>query len=419
MPYGCTVLPVGSTDGKRKEYKLSEVKATKTAEPAPANEKVTVLKPAAPTVSPARFRRRHKGLIFSFFLLVALPTITAIYYLYDVAADQYSSRVSFSIRSEEITNPLDALGSLSQLSTGTSSDASILNEYLRSQNLVEDISKNIDLAAIYSKPENDPFFAYDTGQPIEDLVKYFKRMNYVSFDSNNGLLDIESFAFTAEDAQVVATEIMQASSALVERLSRIAQEDTTRLAKFELERAQERLTQTRIALGELRGREQTVDPRTDLESQMGVLTALQNKLAEALIEYDLLIATTQTSDTRVEAVQRTISAIEKRIVEERNKVGRTTLDGERSLAGVVGEFETLMSERQFAEQAYLSASVSYEVALAEARGKSKYLAAHIPPTKAQSSQYPDRILWSVSIFGICFIFWSVAVFATYAMFDRR
>lgn len=403
---------------------MSDAEATKVPEAQselkePSTNVTVLKKKPLSTAPPSKIRRRHIGLLVSFLLFVLGPTAAAVYYLNEVAEDQFLSRVSFSIRSEEIQNPLEALGSLSQLSSGSSSDASILNEYLRSQKLVEDISGRLDLAKIYSKPENDPIFAYRPNQPMEGLVKYFQRMNYVNFDSNNGLLDIESYAFTSEDAQRVAEEILFVSSQLVERLSRIAQEDATKLAKFELERAQERLTNARIAVGELRGREQTVDPRADLESQMGVLTALQNQLASALIEYDLLIATTSNTDSRVATTQRTIEAIEHRIEEERNKVGRSVLDGEKSLAGVIGEFEVLAADLEFAQQAYLSASVSYEAALTEARRKSKYLAAHIPPTRAESSQYPDRTLWVLSVFSLALLIWSVITLTVYAMFDRR
>jgi capsular polysaccharide transport system permease protein len=401
---------------------LSDAKTTAikpAAAPKPPSASVTILNSAASTVSKSKLRRRHVWLIMSFVLFVALPTAAAIFYLYQIAEDQFSSRVSFSIRSEQAQNPLDALSSLGQLSTGSSSDASILNEYLRSQKLVEDIQANIDLKAVYSKPEFDPVFAFNADKPIEDLVTYFQNMNYVTFDAGNGLLDVEAFAFSPDDAQMIATAIMNASSSLVERLSSIAQEDTTKNAKFELERARERLEQSRVTLGELRGREQIIDPRADLESQMGVLTALQSQLATALIEYDLLLTSTRETDPRLTAGKRKIEAIENRIEDERNKIGQIALNGGSSLATVVGDFESLMADREFAEKAYLAAAVTYDAALSEARRKSKYLAAHIPPTLAQSSQYPNRTLWALAFFGGCLLIWSVAMLTVYAMLDRR
>lgn len=377
-------------------------------------------KAATLAAKPARPRKRHWGILLSFLLLVAAPTAAAVYYLYTIAADQYSSRVSFSIRSEEFQNPLDALGTLGQISTGTSSDASILNEYIRSQKLIEDISADLDLGALYSKPDYDPIFAFDPDRPIEDLIDYWHWMTYVTYDAGSGLIDVEAFAFTAQDAHLIATAIMNASSGLVDELSNIAREDTTRHAAYELERAKERLTEARVALGALRDQEQLIDPRADLEARMGVLTALQQQLAEATIEYDLMVGSTRAGDSRLDTISRRIEAIENRIVQERNKIGQNSSNPEeQAFASVVGAYESLLADREFAEQAYIVAAASYDTALAEARRKSRYLAAHVPPTMAQSTQYPNRLLMALGVFGAMLLFWMIAVLTVYAMMDRR
>lgn len=386
----------------------------------PAPSPVTVLNPSAPpTVKPAHVRKRHVGFFISFLVAVVLPTVVAVYYLFEIAEEQFSSRVSFSIRSEEFKNPLDALGSLGQISTGTSSDAGILNEYIRSQKLLEDISEKIDLRAIYSKPEFDPVFAFDPDLPIEDLLKYWNRMTHVAYDAGSGLIDVTAFAFSAEDAHLIANTVMTASNDLVNTLSNIAREDTTRHAKYELERARERLVVTRIELGKLRDEEQIIDPRADLESRMGVMTVLQQELANSIIDYDLLLGNTSESDPRLTTLKRRIAAIENRINEERDKIGRATSGGDKALATVVGDYESLLAEREFAEQAYIAAAANYDTALAEARRKSRYLAAHVPPTFAESSQYPRSNLISLGVFGTCFLFWTVMLFSVYAMLDRR
>lgn len=368
---------------------------------------------------PARLRLRHVTLFFSFLLIVIVPTAAAVWYLYTIAADQYSSRVSFSIRSEEFENPLDALGSLGQISTGTSSDASILNEYIRSQKMLEDLRAKVDLPALYSKPEYDPVFAFDPNLPIEDLLEYWQRMTYVSYDPGAGLIDIEAFAFTAEDAHVIAKAVMQASSDLVDTLSRIAREDTTRHAEYELARARERLTEARLAVSKLRLRERIIDPQADLESRMGVLSALQQQLAESIIEYDLLVESARSDDPRLATVETRIEAIENRIEQERNKIGQTTTGSDRTLALVVGDYESLAADREFAEQAYLAAAATYDTALAEARRKSRYLAAHVPPTRAESAQYPRRELISLGVLAIMTLVWMISVLTVYAMMDRR
>lgn len=406
-----------------RDFGVNDVNQVESPKPTPktGTAATTTLNQTVRSVaSAARPRKRHFLFALSFILLAPLPTILAAFYLYAISADQFSSRVSFSVRSEEFTNPLDALGSLGQLSTGTSSDASILNEYIRSQKILEDMSDIVDLEAIYAVPEFDPVFAIASGLPIEDLLRYWQRMTHITYNSGTGLIDIEAFAFTPEDANEIATAVMNVSGKLVEVLSNIAREDTIRHAQYELTQARERLKVARTALGELREREQIIDPRIDLESRMGVVTALEQKLATAIVEYDLLAGSTREGDSRRTIEERTIAAIEDRIIQERNKIGHSSgQQGGASLSTIVGDYETLLADREFAERAYTAAAANYDSALAEARRKSRYLAAHIPPTMAQSPERPKRLLLSLGVFGACLLLWMIGTLTVYAMLDRR
>ena len=138
---------------------------------------------AAPTPKPMqapgrmRYKKRHKGLATGFVVLVLLPLAAIAAYLYLVATDQYASRVGFSVRSQEMpSSESDLLGGLMALSSGSSKDSDVLYEFIGSQQIVDLINADLDLVAIFSKPENDPFFAYDPNGTIEDLVDYWGRM---------------------------------------------------------------------------------------------------------------------------------------------------------------------------------------------------------------------------------------------------
>jgi capsular polysaccharide transport system permease protein len=85
---------------------------------------------------------------------------------------------------------------------------------------------------------------------------------------------------------------------------------------------------------------------------------------------------------------------------------------------VIGEYETLLVDLEFAQQAYVSAAAAYDSALAEARRRSRYLATHIPPTMAESAQYPRRLLLVLATFGGLLLFWLIAVLSYYAARDR-
>ncbi|MEM9426502.1 MAG: sugar transporter, partial [Pseudomonadota bacterium] len=101
----------------------------------------------------------------------------------------------------------------------------------------------------------------------------------------------------------------------------------------------------------------------------------------------------------------------------RRKLGRDG-DGE-DYATTLAEFERLAVDREFAEQAYTAALATYDQALAEARRKSRYLAAYIRPTLAEASEFPRRevLLGLLAFFLISA--WAIAVLIYYSVRDRR
>ena len=121
-----------------------------------------------------------------------------------------------------------------------------------------------------------------------------------------------------------------------------------------------------------------VDPQADVEGQMGLLTALQEELAKALVERDMLLTYAEPADQRVQQANRRITAISDRIEDERTTLGAPGNAGK--LPEVVGDFEALQVDLEFASQAYTQALANLALARAEARRQSRYLAAHVEPT---------------------------------------
>ncbi len=370
-----------------------------------------------PVSAAPRARRRHTWIALSFLLGVLLPSFGAGWYLYAVAADQYASTVGFSVRKEEVASPIELFGGIADVATTGSSDSDILYEFIQSQEIVEALERRLSLSPRYARATGDPFFAYDPAGTIEDLLNYWSYMVRITYDSTTELIEVRALAFTPEDATAIATGIFEESTRLVEKLSAVAQQDTIAFAEAEVERAVERLKAAREALTGFRSRTQIVDPTADLQGQMGLLSTLEQQLAEALIGADLLRESTRASDPRITQADLRIEVIEARIADERRKLGHD--GGGDDYATKLAEYERLAVDREFAEQAYTAALATYDQALAEARRKSRYLAAYIKPTRAEASEFPRKEV----LLGLVMFFlaagWAIAVLVFYSVRDRR
>ncbi|MGJ8547350.1 MAG: sugar transporter [Sulfitobacter sp.] len=376
----------------------------------------------APVAPMAKMRKRHFGILASLMLIVILPLIVVGWYLAVRAVDQYASTVGFTVRSEDGTS-LGLSTMLAAIGGGsTQTDTDILYEFMQSQVLVDNIQDRFDLRAHYSVPhDQDPFYTLPPDASPEDLLSYWSRIVTVSYDQASKLIELQVRAFSPEVAQAIATAILEDSQELINELNSQARADTLRYAEQDLEEARQRLRNSREALIRFRTRTQIVDPETDLQGRLGVVNSLQQKLADAYIEQDLLRGQTSTSDPRYVQVRRTIDVIRARISEERASVasGDVSSLGEEAYPELLAEYEGLQADRQFAEETYRAALVSYDVSNANASRQSRYLATYIQPTLPRTAEYPKR--WTT--FGLAALFmmlaWSIAVLIYYSIRDSK
>lgn len=366
----------------------------------------------------ARMRRRHVGLLRGFYLFVCLPVIMAAGYLYFVAQPQYASTMGFAVRSEEASTPADILGGIVSLSGSSSgSDTDVLFEFIRSQRMVRAVDQRMGLRTIWSA-SGDPVFGVPEDASIEDLLSYWQRMVKVFYDSSSGLIELRIHAFDPIQAQALGRVIYEESSLLINDLSAIAREDAIRYAANELDLAVERLREARQAVAEFRLRTQILDPEADILGRMGLLNGLQEQLASAQIELDIVNQTTSASDPRVERAERRVKVIKARIAEERARFSTDEGTAHGAYANLVGEYERLAVDLQFAETAYLSALAGFESARAEALRKSRYLAAYVEPTLAETPEYPQRLTLLLILGGFLFGTWATLTMIYYSVRDR-
>jgi capsular polysaccharide transport system permease protein len=388
-------------------------------------------------VGNARTQLRHRGMMASFVLLVFAPVLISGFYLYVIAKDQYISTVSFAVRTEEISSALSLLGGLTSLSGASSSDADILYQFIQSQELVQRVDEKLDLRAIYSKPAFDPYFAFSSDGSIEALVKYWHSVVKIAYDRATGLIELQVHAFDPQDAQRIAQEIYDQSSAMINQLSATGRNDATRYAKEDLDAAIERVKLARTEMTAFRSRTQIIDPSADIQSQMGLLNSLQQQMTASIVELNLLQSTAPAKgDPRLEQAQRRIEVIQKLIDKERDKFGggvgltpssptdtpaaagdaKTTTGNYSTL---IGQFEELNVDRDFAEKAYLAALAGYDTALAKAQRQSRYLAAYVNPTLAQESIAPKRLQSLLVVMALALGAWSILLLIYYSVRDRR
>lgn len=89
------------------------------------------------------------------------------------------------------------------------------------------------------------------------------------------------------------------------------------------------------------------------------------------------------------------------------------------MAQLFGEYERLIVEVEFTEQSYQAARAGFDAAVSDARRNTRYLAAHVLPTRAQQSLFPKRGLILTFIAVGAFLIWALIALIGFSFLDRR
>lgn len=366
---------------------------------------------------PLRLQFRHVAVLISFITFVIIPSCLTVWYLYEKARDQFISITAFTVRSEDISAAIDVLGGLSALGSTSSKDSDILNEYISSREMVSLVNSKVDLKEMFSSGySDDPIFSLSPDATIEDIIDYWSEMVKVFYDRNTGLIEVRVHAFTADDAFKLSNIILDLCFVKINTITSIARADSVEYAKQELEIAVKRLRSAREQITEFRILHQMVDLETEFGAQTGLVSALQAELSSLLIESDML-SNVGINDPRRAEMDRRIQIVRKRIDEERSTFYSNKRDN-INFARILGEYEGLQVEREYAEQSYFAALAARDSAATEAMRTSRYLATYINPSIAERAEYPEREILFALVFIILLFSWITLILSYYALRDK-
>ncbi len=374
-----------------------------------------------------RPKTRHFVIGAAFLAIVAVPSTVTSVYMALVAADQYHSSTSFSVRSIDSVQASDILGMFSQSTSGsTVSDSYVLLDFILSERMVQMADEAFGLERIFAPKGADFFFGLGADQPIEDQLAYWRSMVSVSFDHTSGIINLRIKAFEPETAQRVADFVVTQGENLINELSTSARNETLRVAQSEVSAAEERLYKTRAALRNYRDESQEADPVEGAKLAAQLVGSIETQLVQLKTELSTALTQMGENTPRVRVLRSQIASLEKQLQRERQRFGSGTTGKQGRGAGQmtdvasrIQEYEGLQTQNEFSERAYTSSLAALEKARVEAAAKQRYLAVFIKPTLSEFAQYPHRIMSSLLMLLGTTLLWAVLVMGYYNIRDRN
>jgi capsular polysaccharide transport system permease protein len=344
-----------------------------------------------------------------FLVFAALPLLLGVIFYTSVAADRYATEVRFAIKSSE-TRQSDMLSALAGLpgagGGGGIQESYLVVAYLTSRQAVEALDRNLDIRAMYSRPEADFLYRLKREATIEELVDYWTHRLSAVVDLQSNTITLEVQAFTAEDARRIAEELLKLAESLVNDINTRARQDAVRFADEQLVRAEARLEAARKALREFRDQQAELDPGKTADAMLNTITSLNGE--KLRLEQELALRRRSLQQTspiivdlngRIAKLQEQIDHIKASITDRGQKSEAGTLSSQ------IGRYDQLQTEQEFARKLYENALASLEQARAAANKQQLFIVPFVKPAAAERAKYPDRPISILTVFIASMALW--------------
>ena len=333
-----------------------------------------------------------------FALIVLLPTLISACYMFGFAADQYISEARFVVRGPA-SQTASVLSGILQ-STGLShaqEDTYVVQDYMQSRDAMAELIQSVDLKAIFDRPEADPLFRFPLWKgwaSDEHLFKYYKDHVTTELDSTTGVSSLLVRTFRADDSQHIASALLLAGEALVNRMNARQRENSVRQARQDVEAAEVRVSDVGRQIAEFRNRESLLDPTKQSVPLLTGISDLQTSLIKTNLEIAQLTAASPKSPLIVD-LQRRAEALRDQITQGRAKV---TGSG-ASLVPKITAFDSLALQQEFADKLLGSAIQSLEAARITAERQELYLETIVNPNLSDYPGSPKRFATVAIVFA--------------------
>ena len=347
-----------------------------------------------------------KSVIKSLAIVVGVPTILAIIYFSFFASDIYVSEAKFAIRSSKASVNYTGLATLfgGSDTSGAGQDALVVQDFIHSQDMLSVLEGRLSLSDKYSNQEIDFLARLRPDVSNEDFLSYMSDKIEVVRDDTSNIISLKVRAFTSDLARAIALEIIDLSEGLVNRMSSRIEEDTLKNAKAELQRAGEKVKKVSEELSHLRNSTTSIDPSSESNAVLGIVSGIEAKLAEARADLSEKRAFMRESSTEVQVAINRVEALKEQLLLERNRLAGS--EGQ-TMNGLIQKYQPLILEEQLAREQYTSALASLEAARIEATRKKQYLITFVSPTLPDEALEPQRIMKILTVALFSFIVYSV------------
>lgn len=320
----------------------------------------------------------------------------AVIYFGLIASDRYVSRAELVVKqADQIKMLPDAL---SMLGIGGSNheDILLIQDYLKSPDLLSKLDKELGLKAHYQSHKVDYFSRLPADVSREQFIEYYRNHLTLRLDDISGVLTIEFQAFDPAYGQRVVGLMLKESEGFINKLGHQVALEQLAFVEKEVDRAYQRVQDEKAKVLAFQNSHQLISPESTSTARLGVVSQIEGELARQQAQLKQLQSYMKETAPAVISMKARVEALTEQLEQEKGRLTGTDKD---AMNEVTASYMDVKTQATLAADLYKSGLISLEQARVEAYRKLKHLLVVSQPTLAEDAEYPRR-LYNLATIGV-------------------
>lgn len=331
----------------------------------------------------------------SFQWVLACFSIAVIYFGF-IASDRYVSRAELVVKqADQIKMLPDALSMLG-LGGSNHQDILLIQDYLKSADLLDKVDKELGLKAHYQSHKVDYFSRLPDNVTREEFLKYYREHLSLHLDELSGVLTIELQAFDPVYGQRVVSLMLKESEGFINQLGHQVALEQLAFVEKEVDRAYQRVQTEKAKVLEFQNSHHLISPESTSKARLTVVSQIEGELARQQAQLKQLQSYMKETAPAVVSVKSRVEALTLQLAQEQSRLTGADKD---AMNEITARYLDVQTKASLAADLYKTGLISLEQAKVEAYRKLKHLLVISQPTLAEDAEYPRR-LYNLATIGV-------------------
>jgi len=330
------------------------------------------------------------------FLWVVVCFIIAAFYFCVIASDRYVSRAELVVKQADQIKMLPDTLSMLGLGGSNHEDVLLIQDYLKSSDLLNKLDKELGLKAHYQSNNVDYFSRLPANVSREDFLKYYREHLALRLDDLSGVLTIELQAFDPAYGQRVVGLMLKESEGFINKLGHQVALEQLSFVEKEVDRAYQRVQIEKAKVLDFQNNHHLISPESTSSARLGVVSQIEAQLAQQQAQLKQLQSYMKATAPAVVSVRARIDALSEQLAQEQRRLTGANKD---AMNEVTARYIDVQTQATLAADLYKSGLISLEQARVEAYRKLKHLLVVSQPSLAEDAEYPRR-LYNLATIGV-------------------